>query len=278
MAKQKTRPIAAYELIPFKPVHLEGALALSQAAGWAHRHEDWAMLLPLTRGLVAIHAGRVAGTALRADFGHLSTICMVMVDEALRSQGLGRKITTQVIGDVPRALRLVATKSGTALYEKLGFETVERIATVQGITQGTALPPGIRNAIAADLPQITQLESNSFGGDRGALVDWLWHNAQLAVSGRGADISGFAVRRRFGNGHVIGPVVAPCAEEALDLIAYLLDGVQGQFVRLDITGGSGLLPGLEKMGFKLAHTAPLMQRDTITATPARRALFGQALI
>ncbi len=278
MTNPAARPTVSCELTRFEAEHLESAVALSQATGWAHRAEDWAMLLSLSHGLVAIHAGRVVGTALRADFGHgISTVSMVIVDAALRGQGLGRRITTAVIGDAPGALRLVATASGKPLYETLGFETVGRVATVRGIARAAGALPGIRHARAEDLPRIAELESESFGGDRSALVAWFRTNASLAVSGRSGAIRGFAASRRFGNGHVIGPVVAQSAGEALALVAHLADALQGQSVRLDVSEGSGLLPGLEQIGLRAGCPAPVMQRGTVSATSARHALVSQAL-
>ncbi|SIT53048.1 hypothetical protein BQ8794_10418 [Mesorhizobium prunaredense] len=48
---------------PFEAHHLEEATALSRAAGWPHRKEDWAMIWSLSEGQVALEGGRVVGTA-----------------------------------------------------------------------------------------------------------------------------------------------------------------------------------------------------------------------
>lgn len=236
------------------------------------------MLLPLSQGVAAVKDDRVVGTALRSDFGDaLSTINMIIVDESMRSQGLGRALMTAAMGTAPRSLRLIATMSGRPLYEKLGFEAVGHIACLQGTVTGAGTTPGIRDARAEDLSEIAYLESASFGGDRTALVEWFWNNARMAVYQRGGAISGFAVCRRFGNGHVIGPVVAPSADEGLALIAHMAEGLQGQALRLDVTESSGLEAGLAEMGLAVSYPAPVMQRGPVSTSSDRLALVSQAL-
>ena len=39
---------------PFAPAHLEGALRLSQEAGWPHRMEDWRLVQRISRGVVVL--------------------------------------------------------------------------------------------------------------------------------------------------------------------------------------------------------------------------------
>ncbi len=275
---QKAFRSSSPQLVPFGEGHLDGAVALSRAAGWPHRRDDWAMLLALSRGRAAVQDGRVVGTALRSDFGgQLSTINMVIVDAALRGQGLGRKITRAAIGEAGQTLRLVATALGQPLYDKLGFETVGMIAMLQGTARNVGRVAQVRSARAEDLSAITALESASFGGDRHRLVDWFWRNANLAVFERGGNVTGFAVARRFGDGHVIGPVVAQTSGEGLALVSHLLVPLDGQRVRLDITEKSGLAPGLEPMGLAVQYTAPVMQRGAGGNAPERRAFASQAL-
>ncbi len=43
----------------FEPQHLDAAVELSRQAGWPHRREDWALVLSLSKGFVAIENGRV---------------------------------------------------------------------------------------------------------------------------------------------------------------------------------------------------------------------------
>ena len=62
--------------VPFAPDHLPGALHLSRAAGWPHRAEDWALVLSLSQGLVALEGQRVVATALVTPFGAVGMVNM----------------------------------------------------------------------------------------------------------------------------------------------------------------------------------------------------------
>jgi hypothetical protein len=76
-----------------------------------------------------------------------------------------------------------------------------------------------------------------------------------------ADISnGYAVCRAFGRGYVIGPVVAPCLENACSLIDTAMSELPGEFVRVDTNANSGLSPWLEARGLTRVDTASTMIR------------------
>jgi hypothetical protein len=64
-------------------------------------------------------------------------------------------------------------------------------------------------------------------------------------------IAAFAAVRAFGRGEVVGPVVAEDRDQARALIAFILSGMQGRFVRIDIPEDAGLSTWLEGLG--LAH-------------------------
>ncbi|MBO9452199.1 GNAT family N-acetyltransferase [Tropicibacter sp. R16_0] len=267
-----------FELTQFQEDHLPSATALSTAVGWSHRQTDWAMLLPFSTGVVAQRNGDVSGTALRSDFGDdLSTINMVIVSPDTRGQGLGRKLMAALLDTTDRNIRLVATRSGRPLYEKLGFHEVGRLAQHQGVL--TAAPEfiGAQAAQLADLAKIQELESQSFGGDRSALIDWLADNGQLAVMRSGGEVTGFAGCRRFGQGHVIGPVVAKGTQDAKALIAHHLRGLEGEFVRLDMMRNADLTPWLVEVGLFMTDQPPVMERGTISTTADRLAVFSQGL-
>ncbi|MEO1025199.1 MAG: GNAT family N-acetyltransferase [Pseudomonadota bacterium] len=271
-------PIRDIVFEPFGKEHLAAAVALSTAAGWAHRREDWEMLLPFSRGVAASQNGKIMGTALRADFGReLSTVNMIIVAEAMRSKGLGRALIEAAIGVEVRSLRLVATESGQPLYKKLGFETVAKIACVQGIVKPVCEVYGVADALEHDLDEISALESASFGGDRTDLINWFEKHARMSVIRDGNSVAGFAACRRFGHGHVIGPVVASNAEDGLSLIAYLAKDLEGELLRIDVTENSGLQQGLSALGLEVRYLAPIMQRGRVSATPERLAFASQAL-
>lgn len=239
-------------LAPFEAHHLDGAVALSRAAGWAHRREDWEMIWSLSEGRVALAGDRVVGTAFMTPFGDTcAAINMIIVDESQRGQGLGRKLTTAVLelaGD--RECRLRATSDGLPLYEKLGFVTTHKITRHQGVTGRVDAPANVEWIGSAALPAIKALDSAAFGADRDALHDVLANEGTFAAIRDGDGIVAFAATRLFGKGEVVGPVVAANAGQARDLLAFILSGKEGRVVRVDIPEDSGLSSPLEEWGLR----------------------------
>jgi hypothetical protein len=91
---------------------------------------------------------------------------------------------------------------------------------------------------------------------------------------------GFATIRRFGRGHVIGPVVAPDAERAKALIAHWAQAYAGSFVRVDVTGESGLSAWVESLGLALIEPGVSMARGQAPAsdgTVKQYAVVNQAI-
>ena len=151
----------AASLVAFSPDHLDAAVR------WPHRREDWQMALALSIGCVAIAAdARVIGTVLMTPYGNSAgTINMVIVDEAERGQGLGRRLMQQAMtlaGD--RRLQLVATEDGLPLYEKLGFRPTSEIVQHQGqLAPAVAPSDAVRAAAPDDIAAIAALDAAAFG-------------------------------------------------------------------------------------------------------------------
>lgn len=265
---------AEIDLVTFAPAQLAGALALSRQAAWPHRLEDWRMALALSQGVAALDAtGRVVGTALVTPYSSCATINMVIVDETMRGQGLGRRLMDQALqlaGDQP--LRLVATREGLPLYEKLGFREVGTVAQHQGIVPAVAAPAGIEDARGDDLAAIAALDRAAFGADRARLLDWLATHGRCAVARQDGAVTGYAVLREFGRGEVIGPVVAPDAATAQALLAHFLAQREGAFLRVDTTAEAGLSPWLVAHGLAQVGGGVVMRRPapapTLATAPA----------
>lgn len=241
------------DLVAFGPEHLEAAVQLSRQAGWPHRLEDWQMALALSEGVVAIEDGRVVATVLTTMYeADCATINMVIVDEAMRGRGLGRKLmdaALEIAGSRP--LRLVATEQGLPLYEKLGFMETGTIRQHQGVAGEIAALPETEAATAADMDAIGALDRSAFGAGRGRLLAHLAKAGEFAVIRRDGRVCGFAALRVFGRGEVIGPIVAAGLDDAQALAAHFIARRPGGFLRVDTTDDSGLAPWLAAQG--LAH-------------------------
>jgi GNAT superfamily N-acetyltransferase len=253
-------------LLAFGADHLEDAVRLSRQANWPHRLEDWKMALDLSEGLVAVDSGdRVIGTVLVTPFkADTATINMVIVDEAVRGRGLGRRLMHAALSMAgARRTRLTATREGLPLYERLGFHATDEVLQHQGLAVGLRAPGGVDPAGAADLPAIAKLDGQAFGADRERLIAYIAGVGRFAVIRRGNRPAAFAGLRAFGRGEVIGPVVAPSLDEAKALIAHFISERPGAFLRVDTTANTGLAPWLAEQGLALADSGIAMQRPLV---------------
>jgi hypothetical protein len=94
------------------------------------------------------------------------------------------------------------------------------------------------------------------------LVELLAGAGQALVLERQGIAVGFALRRRFGYGSMIGPVVASDPADAIALIDALCQPCGGQFVRVDTPQGCGLGPWLNQRGLPCVDTPTIMVRGT----------------
>jgi predicted N-acetyltransferase YhbS len=270
----------AIDLTAFGPEHLEGAVQLSQQAKWPHRLEDWQTALALSKGLAAVsdQGKRVIGTALVTPYRNdAATINMVIVDQASRGRGLGRRLMDAALalaGD--RDLRLVATDDGVPLYERLGFRKTGAIAQHQGFVRSVAAPPAVRAARPADIPAIVALDRIAYGADRTSLIAHLAEIGSFAVLDDAGGLAGFAALRAFGRGEVIGPVVAGNAEDAKNLIAHFLAARAETFVRLDTDPATGLGPWLAEQGLDQVDGGIAMRRPLVSASAPLFTTFALA--
>jgi len=191
----------------------------------------------------------------------VATINMVIVDEAARGRGLGRRLMDGAIALAgSRALRLVATGEGLPLYQKLGFCRTATIIQHQGALLPVASPANVRPAEPRDISDVIELDRSACGADREALLRALATIGHLAALVDGQNIAGFAALRAFGRGEVIGPVVAANADDAKALLAYFMAGREGRFVRVDTAETAQLSPWLTDNGLARVDEGIAMQR------------------
>lgn len=267
---------------PMEPRHLDEAVALSRAAGWPHRTADWALLLELGSGFVALEGGRVVGTAIHWPFGAAAgAVGMVIVDDGLRGRGLGRRLMeTAMAAGTGRRLRLVATEAGLPLYRKLGFHQTGMIHQHQGVASAAPAAGAARIMDRPEPEALARIDAVATGADRSAMLRALGRVGRVAVIEAGGAVAGYSVLREFGRGHVIGPVIARDVAEAAALIGVWLADLQGAFVRVDVPEEAGLAGLLGECGLARAGGGIAMSTAGREPSPGpflRFALANQAL-
>jgi len=265
-----TEPLAGAP-VRFRPLtagDLPAAHELSVAVKWPHRREDWEFALNLGTGVGAEDHGTLLGTALHWKFGadHAS-LGMVIVAPEQQGRGIGRDLMTRTMDALgERTTFLNATPAGQPLYEKFGFKAIGSIHQHQGT--GGAHPPAVQLAPgerirplgARDPGRLSALMNRAAGYDRTQVLGALLNVAEGVVLDRDGEPVGFALMRRFGRGHVIGPLVAPHIEGAQALISHLVGSNEGKFVRIDVDGNSGLSDWLDGLGLQQVDAVVTMVR------------------
>ena len=266
---------------------LPSAHGMTQAVRWAHRLEDWQFMHRIGTGFVAEENGTLVGTGLCWKFGTThASLGMIIVAPERQGKGIGRELMNLVLEELgDRCILLTATPAGQPLYEKLGFVPTGSVVHHQGTMQKTsavALPGGehIRPVAAGDLQALAALATRALGMPREELMTQFLDVAEGVLIERNGEAIGFSMMRRFGHGHVIGPVVAPDTERARALIAYWAGAYAGSFVRVDVTGESGLSAWVESLGLALVGPSVRMARGQAPVsdgTVGQYAILSQAI-
>ncbi|WP_268796541.1 GNAT family N-acetyltransferase [Pseudomonas huanghezhanensis] len=254
-----------YVYRPLIAADIPAAHALSVHLKWPHREEDWAMVQRTSEGFVTQLGGTLVGVAFTCHQGAWSSIGLVIVSDEHQGKGIGRRLMNLCLeATAPRTPILNATTAGAPLYNNLGFVEYAFIQQHQGVPhmpQPEPLAEGarLRTLTVEDYPALIGLANTGSGLDRTTVLNDLLPDAQQVV---GIEVLGqlqaIALLRRFGRGHLIGPVVAHDVAQARHMISELLRSIPDQFVRFDILADCGLVDWLEGIGLPCVDRAPRM--------------------
>lgn len=208
---------------------------------WPHRWRDLDVFISLGEGYLAVdEIGRAMGSAMcfraEPDFAMLG---MMVTAPRLQTMGTGRWLLRRVMNECRKMdLRLSATRQGYRLYKEAGFVPLATIWQHQGTTRRVQLPdavPGVtvRGMEPDDAAGILALDTQAYGAARDRAMREMLRLSDGMVVERDGALCGFALRRRFGRGWVVGPVVAETEDIAMMLAAPLIKRSEGEFVRLD---------------------------------------------
>lgn len=229
-------------ITPIDPSMRDKIHELTVSVFWPHRPHDLDLFLQLGRGYIALdEIGRPLGSAMYFPAGDDFAMCGIMVTTPrLQSQGAGRRLLRRIMRDCAgRDLRMSATRAGARLYHDAGFEPVSTIFQHQGKARPIHAPapvPGVtlRELSPGDADAIRTLDRHAYGADRREVVDALLALSDGLVAERDGQVCAYALRRPFGKGVVIGPLVAENEAMAMQLAAPLIQRSEGVFTRLDL--------------------------------------------
>jgi GNAT superfamily N-acetyltransferase len=221
--------------------------ALSTGVGWPHRPKDWDFLRRAGHGIVAVDGiGRVFGSAMWFPHGReFATIGLVITSPRTQAQGTGRWLMEQVFERCGgRNLSLNSTDAAYHLYLSLGFRKEAIVYQWQG--EVSPLPPvpvldgELKSLPSENVEEIAALDEHAFGTSRQRLLALLSEGASIYILSRGGKIVGYSMKREFGRGHVIGPIIASNDCDATHLTAVHLQDLVGRFARVDTREQTGL--------------------------------------
>jgi GNAT superfamily N-acetyltransferase len=274
MARSSSIQLDSFELTisDIESANLDALHALSLSVGWPHRAEDWQIVREMGRGVAAHDAiGRVLGSAMWFDFApDFATFGMVITSPRLQMLGSGHWMMEHILAQTgSRALGLNATRSAKRLYESLGFRAERIVYQCNGEAvspPAVPLPPRTRLRMLdqADLAEIAALDLAAYRADRMPVLARLLNVSKGLALVRDGRIVAFSLCRRFGRGHVIGPVVAKNDEEAIAVVRPHVADHAGSFLRIDTRQQTGAFPQF------LAQSG-LPVYDTVTSMSLRRA-------
>jgi len=273
MARSSSIQLDSFELTigEIEDANLDALHALSLSVGWPHRAEDWQIVREMGRGVAAHDAiGRVLASAMWFDFApDFTTFGMVITSPRLQMLGTGRWMMEHILARTgSRALGLNATRSAKRLYQSLGFRAEKLVYQCNGeaVSPPTVpLPPRsrLRALDEADLAEIAALDLAAYRADRTPVLTRLLTVSKGLALIRDGRIVAFSLCRRFGRGHVIGPVVAKNDEEAIAVVRPHVVDHAGSFLRIDTRQQTGAFPQ-----FLVQSGLPVY--DTVTSMSLRR--------
>jgi GNAT superfamily N-acetyltransferase len=280
---------------------LDEALRLSTAVGWNQRLDDWRMLLQLAPAgaFAALSDARdvadisIVGTAIGIDYGAFAWIAMMLVDPAYRGRGVGRRLLEAAIDALPSHLpiRLDATPLGRRLYQRYGFEEEAALSrhvidharlADQRVARTRPASCAVQPLTDADLAIVVEQDRETFGGTRGAVLDWAFRGAtQYAYVIRSNDTDRGPINYCLGRqGRLfdqIGPVVAGADDVALALMSAALGAAGDRRVAVDaFDSRRAFAAALQAHGFVVQR--PLVRMCRPTDSRACTTAIGRRII
>lgn len=187
-----------------------------------------------------------------------------------RGRGIGFGLWTHALQHAgARSVGLDGVAAQQANYAKSGFRLIGATRRWEG-SLTPASSPHVRDAAPGDLPQMLALDRLANGVDRHAfLTAWVapCDTRRTVVLEQDGRIAGFAVIRLCRQGCKIGPILAPSADQAVELARAALAVMPAEQLIIDVPEANlPLTQILQAAGFVNSFTTARMVRGTPPAT------------
>lgn len=186
-------------------------------------------------GIDAPDGDGLAGCVVLTRYGdNLAAVGMMLVATRYGRQGVGTRLMRHVLDQVAgSAVELTATRFGRPVYERIGFREIGDLSVHSGRLESISEQPaaGVRMATSDDRAAILALDAKALGADRSTALAALLDRADRVVMAG----DGFAIAWTAGPHRVIGPVVAPSQQAAVDLVHAASLGADRE-LRVDVFG------------------------------------------
>ncbi|WP_172655768.1 GNAT family N-acetyltransferase [Rossellomorea aquimaris] len=281
-----TRKMSKLHLVQFEKKDIPGLIELSKSVGWDYDLHEIGTVM--SSGKVFGHKnteGEIVSSAAIVPYEtSFASIGMVIVKEEHRGLGLGKEATQQCMNSLSSdvAIMLISTEDGKPLYEKMGFQIVDR---VHKYICDTYSPSNLTNTTVtiehfneSDLHKIIELDEAAFGDKRSNFLKHRINQSEacLVVKDKIGDIIGFGLSIVGPVNLIIGPIVAPDARVASMILDKLAIGHQGK-LRIDMPSGNEVfMEAVEKCGFVNVSNPPIMMFNSTKMPQRNGELFGIA--
>ncbi|MDX8345828.1 GNAT family N-acetyltransferase [Rossellomorea sp. YZS02] len=281
-----TGNVSKLHLVQFDKKDIPAFIELSKSVGWDYDEREIDTVL--SAGNVFGHKnfkGKIISSAAIIPYEKsVASIGMVIVNKEYRGIGLGKEATQQCIDSHSSniAIMLIATEEGKLLYEKMGFQIVDRVHkyicntfSPSHLSHGTVTIERFR---AGDLHKVIELDEAAFGDRRSGFLTQRINQSEecIVVRNSTGTIVGFGLSTITPINLIIGPIVAIDPQVASIILDKLAIRHKGK-LRIDVPSSNDVFrEAIENCGFLKVSSPPVMML-TSTKMPGRNGeLFGIA--
>jgi GNAT superfamily N-acetyltransferase len=283
------------EIVALTAADIGDNVALARAVGWQDAESDWRVLHDAAVVLGIRRQGVLVAQGALGTYGHAGTIAKMVILPDWQRRGLATKLLAALLEEAQRrsidVLGLVATPSGRPLYEQHQFVHAGDVVVYTGAPATEKLvidESETRCEAVLDIGAAVAVDEEWLACSRARMLDARLREAVakaalIATSrdgqARGSALRGYAIATAQGASCVVGPVVAPNAEDAAVLASSIFRAV-ARPVRIDVPAEQETFRkwlrsvGLEELGSRpeMARGAPRLPWQV----PQRFALATQA--